>query len=91
MSSRRGYNLSTDIWSMGVMFYQLLSFDFNTDVKGKVQNGEFDFLTTQIERTWSGQDLEIITSLKKLTFDMLNLDPDSRPTAKQAFEALASY
>ena len=91
MISRKGYHLKTDVWSMGVMFYQMLSADFATDVKGKVNEGDIKFLRTQIERAWNKDqqhDMEIISLLANVTFQMLTIDPNERPSALEVFEQL---
>lgn len=95
MTSRKGYDLKTDVWSMGVMFYQLVSVgDFITDVKGKIIENDTDYLRTQIQRAWSSSsgssaaDMEIISVLADITFEMLKVNPDERLSANEVLQKL---
>ncbi|KAG2374581.1 hypothetical protein C9374_010600 [Naegleria lovaniensis] len=92
MTTRKGYDLKTDVWSMGVMFYQLVSVgDFVTDVKGKILENDVNYLRSQINRAWSSgsdADIETISVLTGLTFDMLKIDPDERLSSNEILQRL---
>ncbi|KAL9646867.1 hypothetical protein ABK040_013727 [Willaertia magna] len=99
----RSYDFKTDIWSMGVVFYQLLSLDFHTDIYSKIilnnysNNGaveDYSFLESQINNCWmkkvNGNDSEmtLLMKLKKLTYQMLVVDQNKRCSASHAYQLI---
>ncbi|KAG8363749.1 hypothetical protein BUALT_Bualt19G0054600 [Buddleja alternifolia] len=82
--SRDNITPKSDIWSLGVILYILLSgyppfvAQSNRQKQQMIINGEFSFY----EKTWKN----ISSSVKQLISSLLNVDPNMRPTAQQILE-----
>ncbi|PHT41005.1 Calcium and calcium/calmodulin-dependent serine/threonine-protein kinase [Capsicum baccatum] len=82
--SREKITTKTDIWSLGVVLYILLSgyppffAPSNRQKQQMILNGQFSF----DEKTWKN----ISSSAKQLISSLLKVDPNMRPTAQEIVE-----
>jgi NIMA (never in mitosis gene a)-related kinase len=77
MLSRQGYSYPTDIWSLGILLYQMMTFDFPFK-EDMLEFAEFIKLGNlpPITKDYSSE-------LKQLVSDMVNIDPLKRISASQ--------
>ena len=81
---KKGYGIEVDMWSIGVIFYILLSgcppFDSedNTILFQKIMKADYEFISPEFD--------DASDEAKDLVSKLMCLDPKSRLTAKQALE-----
>lgn len=85
---------ASDMFALGVTFYQLISLDMVTSVTGLIMKfmGDekklFAALREKIAKNCSDNSISYDDKLIDLIFEMLRRDPDERLTAQQVLDAL---
>ena len=85
---------ASDMFALGVTFYQLISLDMVTSITGLMIKFMFDekklinVLQEKINKNCSDNNVQYEDNLIKVIFGMLKRDPDERLTADQVIEIL---
>ena len=80
MVNKEGHNTKIDIWNLGVLIFELLT--GRPPFEAKNQNELFENIRNQ-KISWP---IDIPTAAKKLILNILNIEPNERPTLDEILD-----